>query len=73
MKALDISMSHECASNLDYQSNLNRSSTLERMPKWMICIPLTLQWLWLSLRYRSFTLPSAANPAITSGVLSAKW
>ncbi|MEO6018368.1 MAG: hypothetical protein ABIP46_14020 [Polaromonas sp.] len=44
-------------------------SLLERMPKWLICVPLTLQWLWLTLRYRSATLPSAANPAITSGGL----
>ena len=44
-------------------------STLERMPKWMICIPLTLQWLWLALRYQSLSLPSIANPAITSGGL----
>lgn len=44
-------------------------STLERMPKWLICVPLTIQWLWLSLRYRSLTLPSCANPAITSGGL----
>lgn len=46
-----------------------RRSVLERMPKWLICVPLTAQWLWLSLRYRSATLPSAANPAITSGGL----
>lgn len=44
-------------------------STLERMPKWLICIPLTLQWLWLALRYQSLTLPSIANPAITAGGL----
>jgi hypothetical protein len=42
---------------------------LERMPKWLICIPLVLQWLVLSVRYRSFTLPSAANPRITAGGL----
>ncbi len=42
---------------------------LERMPKWLICVPLVIQWLWLGLRYRSLTLPSAANPAITSGGL----
>lgn len=46
-----------------------RRSTLERMPKWLICVPLVLQWLWLSLRHGSATLPSAANPAITSGGL----
>ena len=44
-------------------------STLERMPKWLICVPLTLQWLWLALRYQSLTLPSIANPAITAGGL----
>ena len=43
--------------------------TLERMPKWLICIPLTLQWLWLALRYQSLTLPTIANPAITAGGL----
>ncbi|MBC7437743.1 MAG: hypothetical protein H7332_16940 [Bdellovibrionales bacterium] len=42
---------------------------LERCPKWLICIPLVAQWLWLSLRYGSATLPSAANPDITSGGL----
>jgi hypothetical protein len=46
-----------------------RRSTLERMPKWLICVPLVVQWLWLALRYGGLTLPSAANPAITSGGL----
>lgn len=40
---------------------------LERMPKWLICIPLAIQWGWLALRYRSITLPTVANPRITSG------
>ena len=39
----------------------------ERLPKWLNCIPLVAQWLWLGLCYRSFTLPSTANPYITSG------
>ena len=42
---------------------------LEKMPKWLICVPLVLQWSWLALRYRSVTLPSAANPRITAGGL----
>ncbi len=46
-----------------------RPSTLERMPKWLICIPLTLQWLWLALRYHSLSLPTVANPTITAGGL----
>ncbi len=44
-------------------------SLLERMPKWLICIPITLQWLLLALRYQSLTLPTIVNPAITSGGL----
>ncbi|MEP6823215.1 MAG: hypothetical protein ABI919_00245 [Ramlibacter sp.] len=39
------------------------------MPKWLICVPLVLQWLGLTVRYRSPTLPSAANPGITAGGL----
>lgn len=46
-----------------------RRSLLERMPTWLICIPLVLQWIVLAVRYRSATLPSAANSAITSGGL----
>ena len=42
---------------------------LERMPTWLICVPLVLQWLWLAARYGSATLPSACNPRITSGGL----
>jgi len=39
----------------------------ERLPKWLNLVPMVSQWCWLGLRYRSFTLPSAANPGITSG------
>jgi hypothetical protein len=46
-----------------------RCSTLERMPKWLICVPLAIQWLWLALRHGSATLPSCANPCITAGGL----
>lgn len=40
---------------------------LERLPKWLICIPLVLQWLWLGLRHGSLALPTIANPHITAG------
>ncbi len=49
--------------------NRARRGALERLPKWLICVPLTVQWLWLAARYRSATLPSCANPAIPSGGL----
>ncbi len=39
----------------------------ERLPKWLNCIPLVTQWLWLSLKYGSVSLPSCANPHITCG------
>lgn len=51
-----------------HASNLSLSS-LEKMPKWLIVLPLALQWLYLSIRFGSATLPSAANPAITAGGL----
>jgi hypothetical protein len=40
---------------------------LEQLPKWLNLVPMVAQWVWLSLWYRSFTLPAAANPAITAG------
>jgi hypothetical protein len=46
-----------------------RPGTIERIPKWLNLVPMVLQWAWLGLRYRSLTLPSAANPAITAGGL----
>lgn len=42
---------------------------LERLPKWLICVPLLIQWIALGLRYRSLMLPSLANPKITAGGL----
>lgn len=41
----------------------------EQLPKWLNLVPMVLQWLWLSLRYGSVTLPSSANPGITAGGL----
>lgn len=41
----------------------------ERLPKWLNLVPMVAQWLWLGLRYGSVTLPSSANPNITTGGL----
>lgn len=41
----------------------------EQLPKWLNLIPMVAQWLLLGLRYRSVTLPAAANPRITAGGL----
>ena len=39
----------------------------ERLPAWVFYAPVALLWLMLSLRYRSFTLPTAANPSFECG------
>jgi hypothetical protein len=40
-----------------------------RLPKPLLVVPMIVQWLWLALRYRSLTLPSAANPWLFTGGL----
>jgi hypothetical protein len=57
------------ADAIDASAQCASCGLLERMPKWLICVPLVCQWLWLGLRHRSLTLPSVANPRITSGGL----
>ena len=49
--------------------HLTRLGALERLPTWLICVPLALQWLWLGVRFRGLTLPSVANPSLTAGGL----
>ena len=46
-----------------------RVGRLERLPKWLNLVPMVAQWLWLSLRHGSLTLPSCANPGLTAGGL----
>ncbi|MBT8145835.1 MAG: D-alanine--D-alanine ligase [Gammaproteobacteria bacterium] len=40
------------------------TSFFEFWPTWIMYMPVALQWGWLSLRYRSLSLPLIANPAI---------
>jgi len=42
-------------------------STAERIPNNILYIPVVFNYLWLALRYRSLTLPSASNPMIETG------
>lgn len=46
-----------------------RVAPSEEIPVIPYYIPVALQWLWLGLRYRSLTLPTAANPSIEAGGL----
>ena len=43
---------------------------IEFLPKWLLCVPLVAQWIWLALVYRSATLPSVLNPGIETGGLA---
>lgn len=42
---------------------------VEVLPKWLLFTPMTIQWFWLGLKYRSITLPSVVNPGIETGGL----
>lgn len=44
-------------------------SFFEFWPSWAFYTPIVAQWLALGLRYRDFTLPTAANPHIETGGL----
>lgn len=48
---------------------VRRASQWEFWPAWLFYLPVIGYYLWLGLRYRSFSLPSAANPAIPTGGL----
>ena len=44
-------------------------SPFEFLPDWLVYGPVVVQWIALGLRYGDFSLPTAANPAITTGGL----
>src|SRR6266436_1854234 len=46
---------------------LGRCTRWEFWPAWVFYFPVAVNYLWLTIRYRSFTLPTAANPGIFSG------
>jgi membrane protein DedA with SNARE-associated domain len=57
-------------SNLNVRSftnHLARWRHWEFWPAWMFYPPVALYCLWLALKYRGLTLPTAANPGIFSG------
>ncbi len=41
----------------------------EFWPAWLFYAPVVLRYAWLAFRHRGLTLPSAANPGITTGGL----
>ncbi len=49
------------------RARLARWRHWEFWPAWMFYPPVAIYCLWLSIKYRSFTLPTASNPGIFSG------
>jgi hypothetical protein len=47
----------------------NPLSFFEFWPDWMFYTPVVIHWLLLGVRYGDFSLPTAANPRITTGGL----
>ena len=39
----------------------------EFWPAWLFYLPVGVNYLWLAIKYRGFTVPTAANPGIFSG------
>jgi hypothetical protein len=46
---------------------LARWTRWEFWPAWLFYLPVAANYLWLALKYRGLTLPTAANPGIFSG------
>ena len=47
----------------------NPLSFFEFWPGWLFYTPVVMHWMLLGLRYGDFSLPTAANPQITTGGL----
>lgn len=47
----------------------NPLSFFEFWPGWLFYAPVVIHWLWLGLRHWDWSLPTAANPRITTGGL----
>ncbi len=46
---------------------LGRWTRWEFWPAWLFYLPVAVNYLWLAIRYRGCTVPTAANPGIFSG------
>ncbi len=69
MDVRTIAFSSRRASAVTLTAEADAIAAIERLPKWLLCIPLVAQWCWLALKFRSLTLPSALNPHVETGGL----
>lgn len=74
MTNLAVEHTHKDLTNSGSRSSANGTqppmAPIERLPKWLLCVPLVAQWLWLALIHRSATLPSVLNSGIETGGLA---
>lgn len=54
-------------SGRSFRAACGRALRWEFWPAWLFYFPVLLNYLWLAIRFRGFTLPTAANPGIASG------
>lgn len=65
-----LQLLHRAFSKLDWQRlrpRLARWTQWEFWPAWMFYPPVAIYCLWLAIKYRGLTSPTAANPGIFSG------
>jgi membrane protein DedA with SNARE-associated domain len=46
---------------------MRRWAYWEFWPAWLFYIPVGVYYVWLAIRYRGFTVPTSANPGMTTG------
>jgi hypothetical protein len=67
--ALDPAIATALAATAADRGPARELSPFEFLPGWLTYGPVVVQWIALGLRYGDFSLPTAANPRITTGGL----
>ncbi len=62
-----VGASRDHRSRLQLPAVVRRWTHWEFWPAWLFYIPVALYYLWLAVRYRSLSLPTAANPGMATG------
>jgi membrane protein DedA with SNARE-associated domain len=65
--AIDAALPGSCFGMPPLSRADRKVARAERIPPALFYVPLVINWIWLGLRYRSLTLPTAANPKIFTG------
>jgi membrane protein DedA with SNARE-associated domain len=65
--ALPFSISRRHRRRLQAPVFLRRWARWEFWPAWLFYIPVGVYYLWLAVRYRSFSVPTSANPGMAMG------